>query len=103
MRQLKGVLFNISVYINTEYRLEEWGALTSDLVDDLLSIPVRLNSDAGYVRDWCERFDELQTQYDIRPVREGEIPRTINGALRAIYDEALLSHEQGHGRFDKIP
>lgn len=103
MRQPKGVLFEITVFINTEYRLQEEGTLTGFPVDDLLAIPVRLSAEAGYVRDWCGRFDGLQTQYDLRPVREGENPRTINGVLRAIYDESYFSLENERGRFEKIP
>ncbi|MCH8888498.1 MAG: gamma-glutamylcyclotransferase [SAR324 cluster bacterium] len=103
MKQLKGILFDISVYINTEYRLREFGALTETLEDDLFTIPVRMNAGAGYVRAWCGRFDGLQTQYDLRPVKKGETPRTINGVFRAIYDEAMLSYTSEHGRYDKIP
>ena len=50
MKHLKGILFDISVYINTEYRLREFGALTETLEDDLFTIPVRMNAGAGYVR-----------------------------------------------------
>ena len=103
MRQPKGVLFEITVFINTGYRLQEEGTLTGFPVDDLLAIPVRLSAEAGYVRDWCGRFDGLRTQYDLRPVREGENRRTINGVLRAIYDESYFSLENERGRFEKIP
>ena len=102
MKQLKGVYFDISVFINTEYRLREFSSLIGSVVDDLFTIPVRMKASAGYLREWCGRFDGLQTQYDNRPAQTGETPRTINGVLRGIYDEAFFSRG-GQILYEQIP